>query len=278
MIADLWVYELGDVMLLTLSRRREGHGAGEARSVHLHRGRAARRRDRHVRADRRSSVPSPPAIVATVLGPCARTCCAACPSTATCARSSAASRRSSLRVTDTGETGLRPARRRPRRLRACWRRSRAAGAATLDARDGRGAADRSGGADVSPRHGRGDDPARSGDRVARDQPDEGLLCRPGSHHSRAASRPRTRRADSWSAWRWTAALRLGGRGRRQRRRARQIGACHEQHVVAGARQRRSRLPTCTGISSRRDSACPSTACPPRCSAAVCLIGRSATAA
>ena len=52
MIADLCVYELGDVMLLMLRRRREGRRDGEARSVHLQRGRAAWRRHRDVRADR----------------------------------------------------------------------------------------------------------------------------------------------------------------------------------------------------------------------------------
>ena len=52
MIADLDVYELGDVHAADDDRRRQGRRAGEARSVHLLRGRAARRRHRHVRADR----------------------------------------------------------------------------------------------------------------------------------------------------------------------------------------------------------------------------------
>ena len=59
---------------------------------------------------------------------------------------------------------------------------------------GRHRPDRIGGPDVSSRYGRGNDPARSGDRRARDQPDEGMLRRSGGHHPRVASRARPRRA------------------------------------------------------------------------------------
>ena len=46
MIADLYVYELGDVILLTVPREQTAGGARKARSIHLQRRRAARRRER----------------------------------------------------------------------------------------------------------------------------------------------------------------------------------------------------------------------------------------
>ena len=55
----------------------------------------------------------------------------------------------------------------------------------------RGPTDRAWPAGLREGHDRGHDSARSGHRGPRDQPDEGVLRRPGDHHPRAASRPRT---------------------------------------------------------------------------------------
>ena len=104
-------------------------------------------------------------------------------------------RRSSRASTDTGEPGFDLF---VERAQAGCAEGRAVGGRRAGARRGdrRGAAHRGRRAAVSSRHGRGDDSARGGHRVARDQLHEGLLRRPGSHHPRAAPRPRPRRAQA----------------------------------------------------------------------------------
>ena len=75
----------------------------------------------------------------------------------------------------------------------------------------RGPPDRAGPADLREGHDRGHDSARGGNRGPRDQPDEGVLRRPGDHHPRAAPRTWTRRA---AARRADARARSGGAGPR----------------------------------------------------------------
>ncbi len=204
MIADLWVYELGDVMLLSLARDvkdavlarldqfifTEDVQLGDVTETFAATAivgpRAARRRrgrDRHRRSsDWRS-----------------------CRSTATCASTSRGSRRSCSRRPTPASQGSTCSSERP----ACSGAARAASRSRRRrCRCGRrrGAAHRGGRAEVSPRHGRGDDSARGRHRGARDQPDQGLLRRAGSHHPRAAPRPWPRRAQARRADARTARL------------------------------------------------------------------------
>ena len=260
MIADLHVYELGDVMLLTMAGDVKDDGAGEARSVHLLRGCAARRRDRDVRADGGGRA-------RTRRGPCrprsARwrpTRWRRCPSTGTCAPSGPAAPAIVTRVTDTGEPGFdvfvdraqvdrarrprstppassKPARRRPRRCasrRACRRST-----ATWTRRRSR-----------SRRH-----------RVARDQLQQGLLRRAGSRHPRAAPRPRPRGAQAGRPARRRRAGAAAGCGDSQRRPGDRPG--HEQHAGRRRSSGRSRSATCTATFSSRGRRSPSRTRPPR---------------
>ena len=198
MIADLWVYELGDVMLLTLLDRTrrttvlarldqfifsEDVQLGDVTETFAQR--------------RRSSGPMRRAVVAAVLRAGSRR-----PSCRRFAehgnlrgtvRRSAGDRAARRRLRGAGIRPLRRSRRASTRSGAALR---AAGAVEARRRRGRGAAHRGAACPVSPGHGRGDDSARGRHRGAGDQPDEGLLRRAGSDHPRAAPRPRPRGAEA----------------------------------------------------------------------------------
>ena len=169
MISDLHVYELGDVMLLTM--------AGDVKDTVL------AKLDQFIFSEdvqlgdvtgtfAQIAVVGPEAAqaVARVLGGVSADALArAGRSTGTCAREWAggAGDRHARRPTPANRatTCSSIARRRTRSTP----RSAAAGVVEAGRGDGRGDSDRGGRSAVSPRHGRGDDSARGGHRVARDQ-------------------------------------------------------------------------------------------------------------
>ena len=91
-------------------------------------------------------------------------------------------------ICSSGGAGRRDGRRACAARRRCRRRRRRGGGA-----------DRGGPAPLRRRHGRGHDPARGGHRGPRDQPDQGLLRRPGDHHPHAPPRPAAGSRSAWSA-------------------------------------------------------------------------------
>ena len=142
----------------------------------------------------------------------------------------------------------------------------AAGAVELDEATAEAVRIESGSAAVRPRHGRGDDSARGRDRVARDQLHEGLLRRPGSDHPRAASRSRPRRAQAGRADARRRA-RAGGRRRRSAAARSRDRSGDEQRVRRRRCSGRSRSATCTAIFSspgRRSASAIRRRSSPRC--------------
>ena len=171
MIADLFVYELGDVMLLTMPGDVKDDGAGEARSVHLH-------------ARTCSSATSPTTFAQiAVVGPDAargrRRACVGVRRRATLAR--AARARQSCARRSAGGAAIVDARRptpaspvstcyvERAQAAALQRGARGGRRVELDAATAEALRIEAGRAAVPSRHGRGDDSARGRHRVARDQ-------------------------------------------------------------------------------------------------------------
>ena len=188
----------------------------------------------------RSSVRTRRGVVASIVaGVSERSAARHCRSTATCAATWAAARRSSRASTDTGEPGFdlyveRAQARRVARRRSRPRARRRSTTATAEA-----LRIEAGVPLFRPRHGRGDDSARGRHRVARDQLHEGLLRRPGSDHPRAASRPRPRRAQA---------------GRPDARRRARCRRRRARSAAAIARSARSRAARCRRRSAASDRA------------------------
>ena len=248
MIADLYVYELGDVMLLTMSGRREGRRAGEARSVHLlARTCSSATSPLHVCADRRRRSGrrgggAGDRSAASVGRRCAR-----------CAEHGNAARQVAR-----GGTGDRHAYRGRRASRASTCSSSAARASALQAAlravgRGRGSTRRppkrlrieAGVPLFRPRHGRGDDPARGRHRVAArsaspraatsGRKSSSACCTAATAASRESSVGLTLDGDAGSG------AGHSGRGRGDR----EIGRVTSSAHVAGAASARSRSATCT---------------------------------
>ena len=193
MIADLWVYELGDVILLTMPR--------DVKDTVL------AKLDQFIFTEdvqlgdvtgtfAQCAVVGPGAaqVVAERAGGVSADALRRSASTATCARTfggqpaivAARDRHRRAGVRRLRGTPMLPALREMR----CIRRARI----DVDAATAETLRIEAGVPQLSSRHGRRDDPARSRDRVARHQPHQRVLRRSGSDHPRAASRPRPRRA------------------------------------------------------------------------------------
>ena len=195
MIADLWVYELGDVILLTMS--------GDVKETVL------AKLDQFIFTEdvqlgdvtehvRQFAVVGPGAakVVAQVLDRCPGRALSALGEHGNVRAEFAGQPAIVARVTDTGEPGFRPLRGAAPGGRARRRRCARAGAAELDAATAEALRIEAG---VPMFHRDMDEetiPLEAGIEGRRHQPDERLLCRAGSDHSRAASRPRPRRAEA----------------------------------------------------------------------------------
>ncbi len=125
-----------------------------------------------------------------------------------------------------------------------------AGARRRGSRSSRRLPDREWPAAVRTGHDERHDSARGRDRGPRDQPDQGLLRRPGDHHPRAAPRPRPRGAPARRLDARSEASVPGGGSAIRSRRSRDWRSSRARHC----RPRwggRSRWATCTGISWSR---------------------------
>ena len=194
MISDLHVYELGDLMLLTM--------AGEVKDAVI------AKLDQFIFSEdvqlgdvtetfAQMAVVGPDAAraVSTALGGVSADVLGALPEHGNLRAEWAGGAAIVTRVTDTGEPGydLFVDREQAAALEDCARRCRRRRSRRID---GRGDSDRVGCSGLPPRHGRGDDPARGEHRVARHQLHQGLLRRAGGRDSRVAPRPRPRGAQA----------------------------------------------------------------------------------